>query len=1070
MDNIRKVTGICPQHDVIFGLLTVEEHLRMFGLIKGVPSSELGDEINRLIHDVGLSEKRSSLAGSLSGGQKRKLCLAMAFIGGSKLVILDEPTSGMDPYSRRSTWNIIKEYRQGRTIILTTHFMDEADQLGDRIVIMSQGRIICGGSSLFLKNLYGVGYTMTITKADKAPLDINNRLVSAVKSHVPTADILSETAGELSFRLPFSDSGRFPAMFAEIERFLNMGVQTYGISVTTLEEVFLRVASDEERGEGQEFRKSFDGLNTRHDAEETAVQRLERASVKASMKNDRLWTVHFKSLIVKRWHDAKRDRKVFLWQVLYPAILMLIGIVLVKYTVPSSFAAYEFSVRHQYDNPDPVPVAQAASGSFFKAVDVCSNLPGPSVCQSTNASESPNDFSQFLLESRDKQKETRFGAFQLWNGSSITSVFNGKAIEWGYDYMVLFNTSGVHSIPTYFNVMNNVRYKNLTGHPGASILLSSQVFPFTKSQITFNNATVALIVSIAFAFIPASFGAYIVKERSSKAKHQQLISGVSVTAYWFSNWVWDLVNFLIPVAILLIMLYAFNIQALISPENVGAAVTPMILYGLSITPFTYLICSVAFKDKTSAQNFLLLIYIVSGLTLLIASIVMQILPSTKDINSHLRFVYRLLPNYSFAEAISNLMVRDAAAAFPGHPGPWDLDITGYSCIYMACESVIYFALVLLVEYLKNSGYNSWSVIVASVRSGSRTEVFHFDDDHKENHELDEDVAAEVNRVNAGQVSDAIVLKHLRKVYPTVPAKVAVQNLSFGIPAGQCFGFLGSNGAGKTTTIRMLTLDEFPTSGEAFLNGMNILTDRNDVRHLMGYCPQFDALIDNLTSREHLRLYASIKGVDSSQVESYVSDLIEQLGLSEYADLPCKGYSGGNKRKLSVGIALIGDPPIVFLDEPSTGMDPKSRRSMWNLISTTMKGRSVILTTHSMEECEALCSRIGIMVNGQLRCLGSAQHLKSRFGNGFQLDVSVLEENQKSFMSFVESRFPGSVLLEAQDNNLKFIVPKKDHSLSELFSIIENKKVEVGIVEYSLSETSLEQIFLRFAKDQKNSGE
>lgn len=149
------------------------------------------------------------------------------------------------------------------------------------------------------------------------------------------------------------------------------------------------------------------------------------------------------------------------------------------------------------------------------------------------------------------------------------------------------------------------------------------------------------------------------------------------------------------------------------------------------------------------------------------------------------------------------------------------------------------------------------------------------------------------------------------------------------------------------------------------------------------------------------------------------------------------------------------------------MDPKSRRSMWNLISQTMRGRSVILTTHSMEECEALCSRIGIMVNGALQCLGSAQHLKSKYGNGFQLDVSVPKKHHFTLKTFVQAKFPNSVLLESQDNNFKFLLPKENISLAYLFKLVESEKASLQIIEYAISETSLEQIFLRFTKVQNS---
>jgi ABC-type multidrug transport system ATPase subunit len=165
-------------------------------------------------------------------------------------------------------------------------------------------------------------------------------------------------------------------------------------------------------------------------------------------------------------------------------------------------------------------------------------------------------------------------------------------------------------------------------------------------------------------------------------------------------------------------------------------------------------------------------------------------------------------------------------------------------------------------------------------------------------------------------------------------------------------------------------------------------DSLSARRLIGYCPQFDALFEFLTGREHLHFYARVRGLTDHQRDTAVDALLERLSLVEFADRPAGTYSGGNKRKLSVAIALIGNPPVVFLDEPSTGVDPVSRRFLWDFLSETMADRAAILTTHSLEECEALCSRIGILTLGQLRCIGTAQHLKDKYGRGFQLDIAV----------------------------------------------------------------------------------
>jgi ABC-type multidrug transport system ATPase subunit len=214
--------------------------------------------------------------------------------------------------------------------------------------------------------------------------------------------------------------------------------------------------------------------------------------------------------------------------------------------------------------------------------------------------------------------------------------------------------------------------------------------------------------------------------------------------------------------------------------------------------------------------------------------------------------------------------------------------------------------------------------------------------------------AEEERVRNGGAEDSTILvKDLKKVYPG--GKYAVRGVSLGIPNGECFGLLGINGAGKSTTLSMLSGEFLPSSGEASLAGLNLLTDVHRCRRKIGYCPQFDALFELLTGREHLQLYARIKGIVEADIPKVVDAKIAEMGLTEYADRFAGTYSGGNKRKLSVAVAMIGEPSIVFLDEPSTGMDPVARRFMWAVISDIVTKRekcSLILTTHrySTQHC------------------------------------------------------------------------------------------------------------------------
>lgn len=166
-DEVRQLMGVCPQHDILFDLLTPEEHLDIFYDFKGGDPAKKQGEIKKLIKDVGLDLDRNKQASSLSGGNRRKLSVTIALCGGSKLVLLDEPTSGMDLQARRSLWNMLRNYRRERIILLTTHYMDEADILGDRVGVMVNGQLKCIGSSLFLKNRFSDGFKLTMVKKHK---------------------------------------------------------------------------------------------------------------------------------------------------------------------------------------------------------------------------------------------------------------------------------------------------------------------------------------------------------------------------------------------------------------------------------------------------------------------------------------------------------------------------------------------------------------------------------------------------------------------------------------------------------------------------------------------------------------------------------------------------------------------------------------------------------------------------------------------------------------------------------------------------------------------------------------
>ena len=232
---------------------------------------------------------------------------------------------------------------------------------------------------------------------------------------------------------------------------------------------------------------------------------------------------------------------------------------------------------------------------------------------------------------------------------------------------------------------------------------------------------------------------------------------------------------------------------------------------------------------------------------------------------------------------------------------------------------------------------------------------------------------------------SVKIRNLKKTFDN--GVVAVDDLSVTFVPGQVSALLGHNGAGKTTTISMLTGMLDATGGDARINGKSIRTDMPAIRASLGICPQFDVLWPMLTVREHLVLYASFGGLPAVETRDATVAATAEVALSEKLDVPTGNLSGGQKRKLSLAIAFITKPNVVFLDEPTSGMDPYSRRFTWEVIRKRAATSSIMLTTHFLDEADLLCDRIAIMSAGKLACVGSPLFLKNRYGTGYTLTLA-----------------------------------------------------------------------------------
>ncbi|XP_041861136.1 phospholipid-transporting ATPase ABCA1 isoform X2 [Melanotaenia boesemani] len=1254
MDIIRKTLGVCPQHNVLFDILTVEEHVWFYGCLKGLSEEMVKAELDTLLEDVGLLHKRHDQTKNLSGGMQRKLSVAIAFVGGSKVVVLDEPTAGVDPYSRRGIWDLLLKYRKDRTIILSTHYMDEAELLGDRIAIISKGKLCCCGSPLFLKSRLGSGYYLTVVKKE----EINTRtpssssictstststnklpplvkdsesslsedtglgseesssclaaLLSLVQQHIPGARLVEESKREAVINLPQTaakDSSLAVFLSKLDQRLPELGISSYGLSDSTLEEIFLQVA--EKTGVDTEPELQAESTENQQPSGQGDVEQPTQEPDTEPQETDLLsengrggtpltgWWLTFqqlRALFIKRWLYARRSRRGFLAQIVLPALFVLIALIFSlivppfgkypalqlqpwmygeQYTffsmdVPGnpamenllealldrpgfgtscmekeeeenstspqcegersgqfmrpqiSFSTWQMFSRGNWSRERPSPECQCSTDKIRRMLPDCpegaGGLPPPQIRRLTGdilqnlTSYNISDYlvktySQILKKSLKQKKwvnEFRYGGFSL-GGSATESVSHVHHLQdsvmsvrtryqvpqnSSLDHLlnrlpefleglhsqnnvkVWYNNKGWHSMVSFVNVMNNGLLRaSLPPGPERKehgITAYNHPLNLTKEQLTemaMMTTSVDVLVSIcvifAMSFVPASFTLFLIEERASKAKHLQFVSGVKPILYWLANFSWDMLNYSVPATMVVLIFIGFQQKSYVSETNLPALVLLLLFYGWSITPLMYP-ASFVFTVPSTAYVVLTSINLFIGINGSIATFVLELFidEHLNRINNILKKVFLIFPHFCLGrglidmaknQAISDAFQRLGTKQTP-HPLHWDF--VGKNLFAMAVEGVVFFIFTLLLQYRFFLYFRPWWTKPQLPPLGPE----------------DEDVARERERVKSNKAqSDILTMIDLSKVYKA-GRKPAVDRLCLGIPRGECFGLLGVNGAGKTSTFRMLTGDTPITHGEAFLHHHSVHTEMERVHQLMGYCPQFDAISDLLTGREHLEMYARLRGVPEESVTKVAQWGVKKLGLTQYSEQEAGGYSGGNKRKLSTAISLIGVPPVIFLDEPTTGMDPKAKRFLWNcILSVTREGRAVVLTSHSMEECEALCHRMAIMVNGRFQCLGSVQHLKNRFGDGYTIILRLADAKPDPdscpINDYMRKSFSSIELKEQHHNVLQYQLPSHACCLARVFDVLANNYEELGIVDFSVSQTTLDQVFVSFAKEQ-----
>lgn len=1109
LDDIRTMTGVCPQQNVLFELLTPREHITLYSDLKGLSARAKTETITTLLSELELTEQADTLARDLSGGQQRKLCVALALVGDPKLIFLDEPSAGLDPKARRGLWSLLKSKKEGRVILLTTHFMDEADILADRKAIISKGVLQCCGSSLYLKTKFGVGYHLNMVvqpgtyQAEQAK--------QMIQRYVPSATNDQTHGTTVSYVMPQSDVDRFPGLFEALERTSSqgvacsetLGIRSYGISMTTLEEVFLKL------GEESDSSQSKDG-STRSKAEGQAAEQqpavpqqaegLSNLSKPELVPASVLGRHKLRTLMWLRFMLVKRSKRATAARVILPLVLMLTSMLIVKFVVGSSNGSSAGTPTKLALKPatalgpgvKPMAFVNSTGRDMVQLVTSLENVTGMSV-------DAFNPSSDLLLKTPHQY------------GVNVTWLQDANQVNQSIKAVLLYNDTILHSLPVSLNTLSNAMLRMLPNGADKIITTTSYPWPATKVIPQFNVGSFLFAMFIGSALITmlGSFASETVRDRECRARSQLRISGATNALYWGSIFLVDYIQFFGAAIIILVLIAAFQVPALVT----GGAMLCIVIYFVLYTPlfllYSYLY-SYLFDKYETCQSTLPPIFSLLNFLPFVATSTLAVITSTTDLANTLHYVFTALdPLYTLSGLFFYITKLYLVAGISQQTNTPDIPFSDYfewdNGIVVTFIPVILWipvlcVLIVIADIRKNGGS-------VSDLCGKAPSTHSFDSTlgHRRlastSESEDDDVTAERSAVDTLLLSPAqqgtpVVANGLRKEFPkrtvgktekgnTAPKiKVAVDNLSFHVAAGEVFGLLGPNGAGKSTVLNMLTAEVAPSAGSVTIGGRNIHSNVSEAYQVMGYCPQYDALWDDLTLSEHLRVYASMRGMTAASVKSASNLFIKALCLEDHQHKEASKLSGGTKRKLSFAMSMIGTPQIVLMDEPSTGMDPQSKRVFWDAIAGSFgrgSERGAILTTHYMEEADALCNRIAIMVNGSLKCIGTSQHLKDKHGSGYMLDVklhscsdegdSVDHEqehkaNKQKLHNYLLQHFPTAAVVESFGDRVSYRINREDiYLLSKSFAALEAAKHVANVSEYSFSQATLEQVFLSFAKQQ-----
>lgn len=641
-----------------------------------------------------------------------------------------------------------------------------------------------------------------------------------------------------------------------------------------------------------------------------------------------------------------------------------------------------------------------------------------------------------------------------------------------FEYYDKWHKSGFLQIK---RIIYEIILKDVTKNSEASIEFGMLPYKFLNYYSdTFGNLIAGIVpffLIIAYNFPLCLLIFRMVKEKETKAREGMKIMGLSEKTYFLSFFI----QYLIMNTIYAI-LNSLILTRLFTYIKLGYIFGFFWLFGMTVFSMGYFFQSLMDKTRIAIIMSILIYFIMYFVSVVVIS---------EDVQNVVKMIISLLPPTCLQLGLSTLAKFEGSGIYFGSEYinySYNNFSVGNMYLMFFIDFFVYLFLGYYCENVITHQYGikkPWYFLCTKSFWCTKKKTKIIDVNVKElDNVVKINVSGTINRENfqdERNYEDKIKqgafmnIKDLKKVFDD--GKVAVDGLNLTLYKDEIFALLGHNGAGKSTTISILCGLYESTSGKAYYKGENIFDNMAEFRKKVGICPQHNVLFDDLTVREHLEMFCIFKGVESNRIKHEVDIIINEIGLNEKENVTSKSLSGGQKRKLSIAIALVGGSEIVFLDEPTAGMDITSRRNLWDILKRCTNNRIIVLTTHYMEEAEVLGKRIGILSAGKLRCCGNSLFLVDRFGKYITLSIlKTKDAEDDKITAFIKNKIPSIKEPERLSEEIIFRIPiNGEIKTKDFFQELDKSLDLLKIKSYGASMPTLEDVFLNVASEVDNFG-